>query len=80
MKQIHTMCVHSKAKWLMLDVCLCEIKRNNTKNKVTTETGLKLQFYFCAFIQHLLHTLRADYVDKVVNANHIRFDWITNSM
>lgn len=31
-------------------------------------------------MQHLPHTPRAGYVDKVVNANHIRFDWITNSM
>lgn len=47
--------------------------------KKSPEKRVKIAILFCAWCTALINTHYGDYVDKVVNANHIRFDWITNS-
>lgn len=69
--------VHSKAKWMNA------INVEKKLTETTTATNLqKNRVANCNFVPGALsgvvHTHGFDYVDKVVNANHIRFDWITD--
>lgn len=50
-----------------------------TTKKKLPEKRVEIAILFCACLHSHTLTHYVGYVDKVVNANHIRFDWITDS-